>query len=53
MFRAYERTDGQTDRQTHTTKLIVCLDNFANAPTNDVEAGRTDDNIIWRIHVAC
>jgi hypothetical protein len=28
-------TDGQTDRQTDMTKLIVALCNFANVPNNN------------------
>ena len=31
VFRPHSRTDGQTDRKTDITKLIVALRNFANA----------------------
>jgi hypothetical protein len=31
-FRAERQTDGQADRQTDITKLIVAFGNFANAP---------------------
>jgi hypothetical protein len=34
------RTDGRTDRQTVKYDEADCLDNFAKAPTNDVEADR-------------
>jgi len=32
LFSAERWTDGQTDRQTHITKLIFALRNFAEAP---------------------
>ena len=34
MFHVEGRTDGRTDKQTGTTKLIVALRNFAKAPKN-------------------
>ena len=36
------RKGGQTDRQTHVTKLIVAFRNFANAPKNERNWNRTD-----------
>jgi len=36
LFHVGERTDGQTDRQTDMTKLIVAFRNFANAPNNEL-----------------
>ena len=34
LFHADKQVDGQTDRQTDMTKLIVAFRNFANAPKN-------------------
>jgi hypothetical protein len=35
LFQAGGRTDGQTDRQTDMTKLLVAIRNFENAPRNN------------------
>ena len=34
VWKTGRRTDGQTDKQTEITKLLVTLRNFANAPKN-------------------
>jgi hypothetical protein len=35
-FHAYGETDGQTDRQTDMTKLVVAFHNFANVPKDEM-----------------
>jgi len=37
LFHADGRTNGQVDRQTDTTKLIVAFRNFENVPKNKIE----------------
>jgi hypothetical protein len=41
----FMRTDGQTDRQTDMTKLVVTLRSFANAPKNDTFMGKFNWNM--------
>jgi hypothetical protein len=46
------QTYGQTDRQTHMTKLIVAFSNFAKAPENGTCKGNARTVILHiRIHV--